>query len=186
MQQKTWVNLLCSHSSKLGLLVQSWIFTETAGYVRLQTTTPEETQATHSAASVINSSKRGQLRMVTSSTEVVELQVWACTWKDKPDRIPHLVSMADCLEMSNLGSNQCRVKPAQQETTFLQFACLTLSHSLFQFGEAILGQQNYATPLAQGKVCLQVTLMSVLAHATQPGTQAALPPLLSAGWDKAK
>lgn len=52
---------------------------------------------------------------------------------------------------TNLRSDQCRVKPAQQETTF-QFACLTPSHSLSLSGEASLGQQNYATPLVQGSV----------------------------------
>lgn len=99
-------------------------------------------------------------------------QVRACPWKDKPDRVPHLVSIEDCLGMSNLRSDRCRVKPAQQETTVLQFVCLTPSHSLFLSGEAILGQQNYETPLVQGKVRLQATPTSVLAHTTQPATQA--------------
>lgn len=163
--------------------MQSWIFTETAVFVKLQTTTPEETQAMHSAASGISSTKRGQLRVATSAEVAM---VTACIWEYKPERVPHLISTADCLEMSNLGSNQCRVKPAQQETTFLQFACLPPSHSLSLFEEAIFGQQNYARPLALGKVHLQMTLMPLLAHTTQPVTQAAFLPLISAGWDKAK
>lgn len=121
----------------------------TTVYIRVQTTTLEETQATCSAAPVISSSEGRQLRVVTSSTEVAELtgqspatkgQAWQSSSPHQNGRL--------------FGNDQSGLKLVQGTASWARshISPVCVSHSIpFRF--PVWGRdfrsQNYATPLAQ-------------------------------------